>query len=363
MRKLATIRKINNLLPIEGADRIMAAVIDGWTVVVKKNEFEVGDLCVYFEIDSFLPDGNPAWQHLVEKHPRIFEGNRGHCLRTVRLRGQISQGFAASVITEYPNGLPFGSGVITNTLGDEKFINEGDDVSDFLGIVKYEPPIPTQLGGQVRGNFPSFIPKTDQDRCQNLIGKIFHENIDAWYEVSMKMDGSSFTAFYNNDHDGVCGRNWELDVNEENKTNSMVRMYVDSKLQAALCKLRLNIAVQGELQGTGIQGNKEGFKSHKLAIFDIYDIDNGYYLTPIERLEIVDRLWKLDVNKEMVVHVPVLHMNVSLQELKITDMNLLLEFAKGPSINAAMREGVVFKRIDGKFSFKVINNDWLLKNE
>ena len=363
MRKLATIRRISQILPIEGADLIVTAVIDGWTVVVRKDEFDVDDHCVYFEIDSFLPDGNPAWQHLVEKHPRTFDGKRGHRLRTVRLRGQLSQGFVIPVKIEYPGGLPYGSGVVTNSAGEEMFINEGVDVSEFLGIVKYEPPVPAELAGQVRGNFPGFIPKTDQERCQNLGSEIFVDNANSRYEISMKLDGTSFTGYYRDGDDGVCGRNWELKVDGSNEHNTLVRMYVDSGLQAALRNYGRNYAVQGELQGPRIQGNKEGFKSHKLAIFDIYDIDNGCYLTPESRHEIVDKLWGLGLDKEMIIHVPLLYMNVSLQELKITDMNLLLDFAKGPSLNAAMREGVVFKRMDGNFSFKVINNDWLLKNE
>lgn len=350
MRKLATIRKIDNLLPIEGADLIVTAVIGGWTVVVKKNEFNVGDLCVYFEIDSFLPDGNPAWQHLVEKHPRMFEGNRGHRLKTVRLRGQLSQGFAAS----------------TNIVNDDAIftdMNAGLDVSDILNIKKYEAPIPGQLAGQVRGNFPGFIPKTDQERCQNLGVDIFVTNADSHYEVTMKMDGTSFTAYHRDGETGVCGRNWELQVNDDNASNTLVRMFVDSGLQAALSEFGLNYAVQGELMGPAIQGNREAFTAARLFIFDIYDIDGKCYLSPEDRHRVITELWNRGLNRDVVQHVPVMSMGVTLAELGIGNIGELLAFAEGPSFVHPVREGLVFKRADGGFSFKAISNAFLLKEK
>jgi RNA ligase (TIGR02306 family) len=96
-RKLVTVRQIYNLEPIDGADAIEVATIEGWKVVVKKGEFKVGEQCVYFEIDSFLPEGNPAWQFLVDKQGREFEGVRGHRLRTIKLRGVLSQGLALPI--------------------------------------------------------------------------------------------------------------------------------------------------------------------------------------------------------------------------------------------------------------------------
>ena len=360
MRKLATIRKIDNLLPIEGADLIVTAVIDGWTVVVKKDEFKIGDLCVYFEIDSFLPDGNPAWQHLVEKHPRMFEGKRGHRLKTVRLRGQLSQGFAAPVNS-------FIDAFIDSKEDEGQELSEyffvGNDLSDLLGIVKYEAPIPTALAGQISGNFPSFIPKTDQERCQNIGHEIFVDNKDSSYEITMKVDGTSFTAYYKDGVTGVCGRNWDLSLDELNAGNSLVRMFIDSGLQEALHKYGENIAIQGELYGVGIQGNKEGINSRKLAIFDMYDIENQCYFPSLTRRSILDELYELGLNKELVHHIPIIGTYLTLDKIGACEMKSLLEYSKGPSLHAAMREGLVFKRIDGKFSFKVINNDWLLKNE
>ena len=93
-RKLVTVRTIDAVNPIPDADAIEVATIGGWNVVVKKGEVKAGDKCVYFEIDSFLPTGNPAWQFLVDKQSRTFEGVVGHRLRTVKLRGVTSQGLA-----------------------------------------------------------------------------------------------------------------------------------------------------------------------------------------------------------------------------------------------------------------------------
>jgi RNA ligase (TIGR02306 family) len=359
MRKLATIRKISDLLPIEGADLILTAVIDGWTVVVKKNEFQIGDLCVYCEIDSFLPDGNPAWQHLVEKSSRTFEGGKGHRLRTVKLRGQLSQGFAAPI----PRDLEIEWSHTFLNFEGARSLQEGDDVTNILNIKKWEAPIPAELAGQVAGNFPTFIKKTDQERCQNIGHEIFTENAGMYFEVTMKLDGSSFTAFYNNDDDGVCSRNWQLKI-EENEHNTLVRMYVDSGLQAALRELKLNYAVQGELMGPGIQGNREGFTQHKLFVFDIYDIDNGCYLSPIKRRILLDDLHHAGLNKDIVEHVPFVAYSAELYDtLGITNVAGLLRFAEGKSINHAVREGLVFKRMDGKFSFKAISNLFLLKEK
>ncbi len=380
MRKLATIRRIDELLPIEGADLVQLAKIDGWQCVVKKSEFNVGDLCVYFEIDSHLPV-RPEFEILRRNSFKRMGDREGFRIKTIKLRGQLSQGLALPVNL-------FFNDFIDSPEDEGQEISEfffvGIDVSDLLDIQKYEAAIPTQLAGQVRGNFPSFIRKTDQERCQNMARDIFVDNKDARYEVTMKLDGTSFTAYARKEEvqhgtepgiggqmawaeevisTGVCGRNWELDINEENAGNSLVRMFIDSGLQKALYDLELNLAVQGELQGPGIQQNKESFTSHKLAIFDIFDISKNEYVGPIKRHQIVERLFDFGVNRDMVMHVPVLHMDISLEDLGITNTDELLEFAKGPSLNALIREGVIFKRMDGQFSFKAINNDWLLKHE
>lgn len=364
MRKLATIRIIKEILPIEGADAIELAKVDDWQVVVKKGEFHPGSYCVYFEIDSFLPTGNPAWQFLVDKQSRTFEGVVGHRLRTAKFKGQLSQGFIAKIdlfpqIVEFVMSRACDGHFCENDYSE--FRNE--DFAPMLGVKKYEPPIPAELAGNVVGNFPSFIKKTDQERCQNIGDEIFVNNKDSLYEVTMKLDGTSFTAFYVDKEEGVCGRNWELKADESNSGNTLVRMYIDSGLQEVLRKYGKNIALQGELMGPGIQKNREKLIKHKLFIFDIYDIDGACYFAPHVRHEILRELWELGLNKELVDHVPVIAMAESLEDLKVYGVAGLLEFAEGPSIVHPIREGLVFKRVDGGFSFKAISNKFLLKEE
>lgn len=360
MRNLATIREISNITPIAGAEAIVLAQIDGWKVVVKKDEFNVGDLCVYCEVDSFLPDGNPAWQHLVDKHPRMFDGARGHRLKTVKLRGQISQGFAFHITpalqkswkSGYLEMLPIGRSLEIN-----------DDVSEILGVVKWEAPIPGNLAGQVNGNFPTFIPKTDQARCQNIGAAIFIENKGARYERTLKLDGTSFTGYSFNDRSGVCSRNWDLTVNNATSSNTYVRMFTTSGLQAALAEIPGNYAVQGELMGPHIQNNREELPTHVVYVFDIYNIDACKYLQPAERIACMDELYNFGVSKEMIAHVPVLGDNDSLEDLGITDVDGLLAHADRPSIKHPIAEGEVYKRVDGGFSFKAISNKFLLKEK
>jgi RNA ligase (TIGR02306 family) len=360
MRKLATVRRIDEILPIEGADLIVLVKIDGWACVAKSEEFKPGDPCVYFEIDSFLPD-EPIYAHLRARTFRKMGEKEGLRIKTIKLRGQLSQGLAL------PCHLFFDRFVDSKyDEGQElcEFFSQGADLTDFLCVEKFELPIPLQLAGKVSGNFPAFIPKTDQERCQNLGIDIFVHNKDSKYEVTMKMDGTSFTAYRFNEVDGVCGRNWNLKLDDSNSTNSLVRMYIDSGLQDVLLKYGKNLAVQGELMGPGIQQNREKFVTHKLFIFDIYDIDKGEHLSPEDRRNTLAELHALGLKKEMVDHVPIIAYTANLFDtLGITTTDQLLKFAEGPSIVHAIREGLVFKRVDGKFSFKAISNKFLLKEE
>jgi RNA ligase (TIGR02306 family) len=143
MRKLATVRKVNEIRPIDGADMIVLAVVDGWKCVVKKDEFRLGDLAVYCEIDSFLPI-REEFEFLRKSSFKRMDDKEGFRLRTVKLRGQISQGLL----------LPIS---ILNRKAEF-----GEDVTEELGIEKYEPPTPTCLSGKVIGPFPVTVQKTDE---------------------------------------------------------------------------------------------------------------------------------------------------------------------------------------------------------
>lgn len=345
MRKLATIRKIEKLSPIPGADKIEVATIGGWKVVVEKDRYDVGALCIYCEIDSWIP------HHLAPflskgQEPREFNGIKGNRLRTVELRGQLSQG------------------LILSLADNEKYLKsvadlvEGQDVTEQLGIQKWEAPIPAQLAGQLEGAFPSFIPKTDQERCQNLVDEIFVDNIDSEYEITIKLDGTSCTFYHNDGKVGVCGRNWEFKINEENADNTLVRLFVESGMKDVISLLG-NVAIQGEVMGPGIQKNREALKHHQMFIFDIYLIDQGRYATPVERRDMIKNAF--GANPETIKEVPVLAENVKLADIGVSTVDQLLQFAEGKSIVNDIREGVVFKRMDGQFSFKAISNKYLRK--
>jgi RNA ligase (TIGR02306 family) len=246
---------------------------------------------------------------------------------------------------------------------DNITVNVGDDVSAHLGIIKWEPVLPANMAGQVKGLFPSFIRKTDQERCQNIVDEIFIDNKDARYEVTIKLDGTSVTTYVFQNDTGVCSRNLELKISEENKDNALVKMFQGSMLEAVLDKMGENIAVQGELMGPGIQGNRENFKDTKFFIFEAQFIDDQRNLTPAERTNLFKDLICYGVDGQTVQHVPMLHYNVTLAELGIFGVEDLLNFAEGKSINHQVREGLVFKRMDGGFSFKAISNRFLEKEK
>jgi RNA ligase (TIGR02306 family) len=333
MRKLASIRRIADILPIEGADAIEVAVVDGWKVVTKKGEYKPGDLAVYLEIDSWVPHELAPFLSKGQE-PREYNGVKGERLRTVKLRGQVSQGLLLSIEDVFPGA-------------DRKFwwSQVGVDVSEKLGIQKWEPEIPAQLAGQVRGLFPThLIPKTDQERIQNCFPEVQAKG-DVTYEVTLKLDGTSCTIFRWEGELRVCSRNLELKVNDENKDNTLVAM----ALKIA-DKVKHGYALQGEVMGPGIQGNREGFKEHQFFVFDIYDIDEQEYLPPYARSNHCQTMG--------IDHVPVFFTDC----LPMNSVDRFLVLADGPSINHKVREGVVFKcNTDPSFSFKVINNQFLLK--
>ena len=236
---------------------------------------------------------------------------------------------------------------------------EAVDWAPHLGIIKWEPVLPANMAGQVKGLFPSFIRKTDQERCQNIIDEIFIDNKDARYEVTIKLDGSSVTFYHLNSDVGVCSRNLELKINDENSSNTLIKIFLENELQHVLPTLG-NIAIQGEMIGEGIQGNAERIKGQEFYVFDIQNIDEQCYMSPANRAEVVLKLQELAPG---IKHVPILNSGITLAELGIFNIEDLLKFADGKSLNADRREGLVFKRMDGKFSFKSISNAWLIKND
>lgn len=256
-RALATIRFIDEIKPIEGADKIEAIRVGGWWVVAQKGQgYEVGSTVVYFEIDSFLPASDERFADFCERSTRVNEnGDRGHVLKTIRLRGTYSQGAIM------PVGL---------------FINEipevgvaGEDVTEALGITKWEPPVPAELAGNASGLFPSFMRRTDAERVQNL-SDMFPLD-DSWIPTE-KVDGTSATYALSPDGEFVvCSRNYALipsgnlywQIAERYGIEEYLRTIKASTVEGAA------VVLQGEIFGEGIQKNPLGIKGNDFVAFNL----------------------------------------------------------------------------------------------
>lgn len=381
MRKLVTIRRVADIAPIPNKDRIVCATIDGWTIVVLKDQFVVGDPCVFFEPDCFLPTGDARWQFLVDKKSKEFNGRTGHVLRTIRMGGVYSNGFCLTM-----DQCPELSACQIPDFGEQT------DVTEVMGIVKFDPPEVLGRGGQTKGNFPSFIPKTECERAQNLTRKIFDtephtvtymdgegkpitvtnppENTkETEYEVTIKMHGSSMTAYCYEDRVGVCSRNLELKTEEAG--SSFVDMFNLLNLSTVLPQIG-NYAFQMEICGPGINGNQENLSKFNVFVFSVYDIDQRRYLTPTERYAKYNQLRSLVLHSlqdatdiQRLHHAPILHEKVKLVDLGITNIKELMSFAEGTSFNSAVRrEGLVYKRHESEtspknFCFKTVSESWL----
>jgi len=339
MRNLASIQRISDLRSIPNADQLELARVLGWHVVVQKGEFNIGDLCVYCEIDSLLPD-SPKFEFLRKVGFRI---------RTIRLRGAISQGicFPLSILPE----------------GFE--IVEEMDVTEVLGVTKYEPAEPACLGGDTKGKFPSFLVKSDETRVQVLQALLDKYNgVKCYY--TEKVDGSSYTVYLNNGEFGVCSRNLELNETEGNSLWKLTRKFdIENKLR----NIGKNVSLQGEIYGEGIQSNKYKIKGQNIRFFNVFDIDDQKYYNFDEFVNFIESLG--------LETVPVL----STDFVITNNIDELVELSKGKTIvdnGNGPREGIVirplvelqdfditilndFDLVNGRVSFKAINPEFLLK--
>jgi len=333
-RKLASVRKIEEVKPIVGADKICAYRVGGWWVVDAVNKYNVGDLVTYPEIDSFLPI-RPQFEFLRKtSYKKLSNGDEGFRLKTIKLRGQISQG----LLTAIPEG-------IFNP-------KEGDDLTEALDIVKYEPPIPAQLAGEVKGLFPSFIPKTDEIRVQIFEKDMGFSPVNEKVYISEKLDGSSATFYYYNGEFGVCSRNLELKESDKNALWIVAKRY---DLPNKLKFIGKNLAIQGEILGPSIQGNPYKLKDVDVYFFTAYDIDNACRLS-FEGLETL-------TSHLGVKMVPVLEKSFVLPTENLVDNMLAMADGKSKLHGETDREGIVVRGLDKTFSFKSISNAFLLKHD
>lgn len=354
MRKLATIRRIAEIRPIENADAIEHVRVDGWWIVDSVGRYQVDDLAIYIEIDAWCPHELAPFLS-KGKEPREYNGVKGERLKTVKLRGAVSQGLLLPIPTE---------------LNDPTQFTEGLDVTELLGIQKWEPPIPAQLRGKIAGNFPSWLRKTDEDRIQNCFKDVSPRLNELWV-IEEKVDGSSMTVGYRKcdfilDKDGqpipeefvVCSRNLSLKLEDED--NTFVRIAKESGIQDAMKSYGRNLGISGELIGEGVQGNKYDIKGHRWLVFNIFDVDTGKYVSAEERQLIIRDLVALGATIEQVPVITAVGTKL-LDGLSVDDF---LEMAEGKSIlnPKTEREGLVFKnQTDPDISFKAISDRWLLK--
>lgn len=370
-RKLASIQRVRKVHQIKGADNIVCVQINGWECVAKKNEFIEGDLCVYFEVDSFLPN-DQRYEFL--KDLKTHQGKQGYRLRTIKLRGQISQGLALP-LSMFPE--------IINPV-------ELQDVTDILEVIKYDNSIAEMNNDnrlhieRTKGKFPNFLKKTDQERIQNLTDWFDRYSGLEW-EETLKLDGSSMTCYKIKRElslldkikklfgvsvkpyiFGVCSRNLELKSTDNYpKTfdnNGKVSEYKQSDFWRAATKYQIEqylpegYAIQGELIAPNIQSNHEKVSDIEFYVFDVFDIKNQEYLLPKDRVAFVAQYLPT------VKHIPILGTVRIFTECK--SVSELLERVKGESMNTGtISEGRVYKSCCNGMSFKCINNEYLLKCE
>ncbi len=356
-RKMARIVRVDAINPIEGADAIEVASIGGWKVVVKKGEFCVNSLAVYCEIDSWIPHSIAPFLTKQGQFPKVYNEVEGQRLRTIKLRGQISQGLLLPLSVVH--GAMCNDEVMGYSCEDSALLThyendyEGMDVSELLGIQRWEPPAEFRAAN-AKGSFPHFIPKTDCERVQNLARQVQQWAEDeVVFQKSEKLDGSSMTVFYKDGEVGCCSRNLEL---KDDGTSTFWETAKSEKLVEKLISLGKNIALQGELLGGQIQGNAYKISGFKFFLYDIFDIDKQEYFRP----EIVEQF----AEARSITHVPVVGYVTLPKDTDIVQK--LLQDADGNSAIGCnpKREGFVYKSTkDTSISVKCISNSWLLVNE
>ena len=338
-RKLASIQYVHNITPIEGAEKIECVHVLGWQCVANKGQFSIGDKCIYMEVDSFLP----VCERFEFLRASSFKENEimgaGFRLKTMKFRGQISQGLVQPLEI-----LPEGKYEI------------GDDVTELLGIRKWEIEERVSNDGTVIAEFPSEISKTDELRVQSYPELIEEFKSVKGYYISTKMDGCSVTMYKSGDHFGVCGRNYEY---ADDDKCDMWKYAHEHRIEERLKENNLDdIAIQGEFCGPGIQKNRLNLKTPEWYVFTVTDMKTNTRFS-MYKIEEICKLLGLNM-------VPVEEVE---EEFKYKNVDELLERAKGKYASGRNKEGIVIRPVEtvysntiaGPLSMKVINNDYLLK--
>lgn len=344
MRKLASIQRIDSIEPIEGADRIELAHVLGWQCVVKKGEFEPMQLGIYFEIDSFLPIRDEFEFMRASSYKKTDLMGEGFRLRTQKFRGQISQGMILpiSMFPEIPDSCEV-----------------GDDVTELLGVRKWEIEEMATTGGTVIGTLPYNIPYTDETRVQAL-PELIQSFAGLEYYISTKMDGSSHSIGFNEDGFHVTGHNYEYRDDGLSGFYEFVKKHdYQSKVEAFVRENHLrDFVIQGEFCGPGIQQNRLKLKSPEWYVFTIRE--NGARVSLNRMLDICTQLG--------MSFVPIEEIDTDLPS-KYPTVDALLKRADGVYPSGGKKEGIVIRPtepvysplIGAELSMKVVSNKYLLK--
>jgi RNA ligase (TIGR02306 family) len=349
--------------------------VDGWTVIVTAHLFTVNEQILFFEIDAFLPNSDLRFWHLVVTDGQVFDGEQGHRVRSSTKEKWVSQG-AVFPLSLFPEVRDIVDDLKTK-LGPEAAEEELSNMSfeDKLGIKKWE--IETTAGEEwapvTLGRPPSFFPQPYWVRAQNMRELFSPENTQKEFQISEKLDGISMTvygiragsAWYHGlpplpagctsametsqGRVGVCSRTRDF-MDTKESLHWQVAKAVD--LPSDIWRLGRNIAIQGELCGSMIQGNSMGYAEgeHEFFVFAMFDIDDQKYLPG----DVVEQLCR----ELKTPHTPV----IGYKKLGEFADNLedLLKKADGTGMKGQIREGLVFKSMDGMQIFKVVSNTWLM---
>lgn len=316
--KLAVIGTVTAVHSIEGADRIQQAIVscgdEGvWSGVVAK-DMAVGAVVVVFLQDALLPP-NERWEFMSKHKWRV---------RMARFKGVPSEC------------------VIVPAIGAELFAVDGADATEPLGVTKYEKTVPGSVGGDARGNFPDFIPKTDEPNFQRVRDLERQMDGSDWV-VTLKYDGTSCTVWHDDEGMHVCSRNLEL---KEFTETGAGNVYWQAARKYRLDEIGHGFAVQFEVYGPGIQGNPMGATEIKIAVFTAYDIQRqrrAHFGVLAALCDAADLPMATVVAAGSGV--------VSAENLRFMADSARYE-------NGKQAEGIVVRDINSTWSFKVISLDY-----
>ena len=343
MRKLASIQRVWDIQPIENADRLELASVEGWKCVVNKGQFKKGDLCVYFEIDSFLPI-RPEFEFLrSSSYKKTDIMGEGFKLRSMKFRGQISQGLALP-LDAFPE------------LSSE--LKVGQDVSEVIGVRKWEIEERATTGGNVIGTLTYDVPHTDETRVQ-ASPELIKDFAGLEYYISTKMDGSSHSISVDQDGVHICGHNYEY--SSGSFYDFVKQKEYDKKIEefAKTCNY-MPFTMQGEFCAPGIQKNPLRLTKPEWFVFTVRV--NGKRVGLKDMTAICAAL---DIPT-----VPIEEIDTDLPS-KYPTVEALLERADGNYSTGGRKEGIVIRPtepvycelISASLSMKVVSNKYLLKNE